>query len=146
MTLRRITSELTDLKKDPLPTCSAYPINDKNLYHWTATISGPPQSLYANREFELNIILPETYPHNPPKIFFTTPIFHPNVSSSGELKMAELGQDQWCPALTIGKLLISVQALLSDANLGEACRVNEEAASLYLKNIEEFRRRARGVR
>ena len=60
--------------------------------------------------------------------------------------MAELGQDQWCPALTIGKLLISVQALLSDANLGEACRVNEEAASLYLKNIEEFRRRARGVR
>lgn len=144
MTLRRITSELTNLKNDPLPTCSAYPINDKNLYHWTAKLIGPSKSLYADREFELNIILPATYPHIAPKIFFTTPIFHPNVSSSGELKMAELEQDQWCPALTIRTLLISVQALLSDANLGEGCIVNEEAASLYLKNIEDFRRRARG--
>jgi len=57
--------------------------------------------------------------------------------------MGDLEPDQWCPALTISKLLISVQALLSDANLADGCVVNEEAASLYLKDIDEFRRRVR---
>lgn len=144
MTLRRITSERANILKDPLTTGPAHPINDNDLYRWTATIAAPAASLYANRNFELSIRLPKNYPHNAPKICFTAPIFHPNVSNTGEVKMAELEAQQWCPALTIRTLLISVQALLSDANLDEGCVVNEEAAGLYLRDGEEFRRRAKG--
>lgn len=144
MHLRRIAQERANLENDPLPTCSARLINDEDLYHWAATISGPSVSPYANQNYELKVLLPDNYPHNAPKIFFTTPIFHPNVSRTGEAKMGDLEPDQWCPALTIRTLLISVQALLSDANLADGCVVNEEAASLYLRNIEEFKRKVRG--
>lgn len=58
--------------------------------------------------------------------------------------MAELEKEQWCPALTIRTVLLSVQALLSDPNFEDGCIVNEEAASLYLKDIGEFERKARG--
>ena len=143
MHLRRIAQERANLENDPLPTCSAHLINDEDLYHWAATISGPSISPYADQNFELKVLLPDNYPHNAPKIFFITSIFHPNVSCTGEVKMGDLEPDQWCPALTISKLLISVQALLSDANLADGCVVNEEAASLYLKDIDEFRRRVR---
>lgn len=143
MHLRRLVQERANLQNDPLENFVTNPINGEELLHWTAKITGPPGSLYADQEFELSILLPETYPHIPPEINFATPIFHPNVSSRGEVRMAELEKEQWCPALTIRTLLISVQALLSDPNLEDGCIVNEEAASLYLRNAEEFERKAR---
>jgi ubiquitin-protein ligase len=143
MHLRRLAQERANLEDDPLEKFVTSPINGEELLHWTAKIPGPPGSLYANRQFHLNILLPDTYPHIAPQINFATPIFHPNVSSSGEVRMAELEKEQWCPALTIRTLLLSVQALLSDPNLEDECVLNEEAASLYLKDIEGFERKAR---
>ena len=141
MHLRRLAQERANLENDPPETFVIDPINGEELLQWTATITGPLCSLYANTKFELSILLPETYPHIAPKISFTTPIFHPNVSSSGELRLAELEVQQWCPALTIRTLLISVQALLSDPNLADGCILNEEAAMLYSRDIEEFKRK-----
>jgi ubiquitin-protein ligase len=144
MHLRRLAQERANLEYDPLEKFVTSPINGEELLHWTAKLTGPVGSLYANTAFELSILLPETYPHIAPQITFATPIFHPNVSSKGEVRMAELEKEQWCPALTIRTLLLSVQALLSDPNLLDGCIVNEEAASLYLKDIGEFERKARG--
>jgi ubiquitin-protein ligase len=141
MTLRRIAQEITNLQNDPLTTGLASALDENNLYHWTAKISGPVGSLYANKMSELSILLPDTYPHLAPKINFSTPIFHPNVSSEGEVKLAELEPEKWSPAFTIRTLLISVQAMLSDPNLDEGCIVNVEAAGLYLRNLEEFKRK-----
>jgi ubiquitin-protein ligase len=143
MTLRRITQELTNLRNDPHPTISATPITDKNLHHWTATITGPAGSPYANTTFSLNIFLPETYPRIPPKVVFHTPIFHPNVSNRGEVKMPEFEAEQWSPVITIRTLLISVQAMLSDVNLEDGCVGNEEAARLWRKDVGEFEIKAR---
>lgn len=142
MHLRRIAQERANLLKDPLETITACPLNDDSLLQWTATITAPPTSPYAPNTFTLHIHLPENYPHTAPKIFFASKIFHPNVeSSTGEVRMAELETQQWCPALTIRTLLISVQALLSDANLEDGCVVNEEAAGLWVRDFEGIRRK-----
>lgn len=58
------------------------------------------------------------------------------------MKLAELERSQWCPVVTVRLLLISVQAMLSDPNLVDGCILNEEAASLYVKDIDEFKRKA----
>jgi ubiquitin-conjugating enzyme E2 D/E len=142
MSLRRIASEIRYLQNDPLETRSAHPISDKNLYHWTAKITGPPDSPYAAGELEFRIFLPETYPLIAPRMTFITPIFHPNVSTRGEVKLAELEQSQWSPVVTVRMLLISVQAMLSDPNMVDGCILNEEAASLYAKDIDEFKKKA----
>jgi ubiquitin-protein ligase len=114
------------------------------MFHWTGTISGPSNTPYCDGTFHISIRLPEIYPREIPQLAFTTPIFHPNVSSQGNLQLADLERSQWSPVCTIRTLLISLQALLSDPNLADGCVLNDDAAKMYLEDREGFDERARG--
>jgi ubiquitin-conjugating enzyme E2 D/E len=101
MALKRINKELTDLGRDPPSSCSAGPIGD-DLFHWQATIMGPGDSPYSGGVFFLAIHFPTDYPFKPPKVNFTTRIYHPNINSNGSICL-DILRDQWSPALTISK-------------------------------------------
>lgn len=53
------------------------------------------------------------YPMSPPTVRFLTKIVHPNVSRHGDVGV-DIIQHNWSLALTISKLLLSVQSLLTD--------------------------------
>ena len=112
--LKPITREFTNFNKDPPTNCSAGPEGD-DLYHWTATIMGPEGSPYYGGVFYLNITFPSNYPFKPPKIAFITKIYHPNINSSGGICL-DILKDNWSPALTISKVLLSICSLLTDPN------------------------------
>eukprot|EP01084_Bolivina_argentea_P242269 406484_1 len=114
MALRRITKELKDIDNDPPANCSAGPIGD-DLFKWSATISGPIDSPYDGGVFFLDINFPQDYPFKPPKIRFTTKIYHCGINHKGGISLAIL-RDNWSPALTISKLLLAIQSLLTDPN------------------------------
>ncbi|KAA8548407.1 hypothetical protein F0562_000091 [Nyssa sinensis] len=59
---------------------------------------------------------PIEYPFKPPIIKFLTKVYHPNVGADGTIHVDILG-DQWSPALTIEKLLLSICSFLPDPNL-----------------------------
>merc|ERR1711907_560773 len=111
---KRINKELQDLSKDPPSTCSAGPVGD-DLFHWQSTIMGPKESPYEGGIFFLNIHFPTDYPFKPPKVQFTTKIYHCNVNNNGSICL-DILQSQWSPALTISKVLLSVCSLLTDPN------------------------------
>lgn len=67
-----------------------------------ATIMGPSDSPFQGGVFFLNIHFPSDYPFKPPKVSFTTRIYHPNVNSNGSICLDILNA-QWSPALTISK-------------------------------------------
>jgi len=76
---------------------------------------GPADSPYAGGVFFLDIAFPADYPFKPPKIHFTTRIYHPNINQNGGICL-DILKDQWSPALTTSKVLLSVCSLLTDPN------------------------------
>ncbi|CAB5374909.1 unnamed protein product [Rhizophagus irregularis] len=108
--IKRINKELYDLGCDPPLYCSAGPIGD-DLFHWQATIMGPPDSPYSGGVFFLAIHFPTDYPFKPPKINFTTRIYHPNINSNGSIGLNIL-KDCWSPALTISRVLLSIHSFV----------------------------------
>ena len=130
MALKRLQRELVELEEDPPSNCSAGP-EDEDLFHWTATIMGPEDSPYFGGIFFLDIHFPGDYPFKPPKVTFTTRIYHCNINSNGSICL-DILKDQWTPALTVSKLLLSICSLLTDANPDDP--LVPEIADLLIKN------------
>ncbi|KAJ2617798.1 hypothetical protein H4S08_000178 [Coemansia sp. RSA 1365] len=111
---KRIQKELAEISLDPPSNCSAGPKGD-NLYEWGSTIIGPGDSPYSGGVFFLDIHFPREYPFKPPKIIFRTRIYHCNINSQGQICL-DILKDNWSPALTISKVLLSICSLLTDPN------------------------------
>ena len=137
---KRIQKELVEINLDPPPNCSAAPKKEKNLYHWVATIMGPPGSVYEGGVFFLDIHFSPVYPFKPPKITFKTRIYHCNINCQG-LICLDILSDNWSPALTISKVLLSISSLLADCNPEDPLVTS--IATQYLQNREEHDRIAR---
>jgi ubiquitin-conjugating enzyme E2 D/E len=80
------------------------------------------------------------YPFKPPKVAFKTKVFHPNINAQGGICL-DILKDQWSPALSIAKVLLSISSLLTDANPKDP--LVPEIARLYVDNRPEFDRMAR---
>lgn len=63
----RLKQELMDISVNPPELCSARLEND-DLYHWVATINGPPDSVYSGGVFHLDFHFPKVYPLKPPAV------------------------------------------------------------------------------
>lgn len=140
MAAKRIIKELRDLEQDPPIGCSAGPRDGSNLFVWTATILGPDDTPYAGGVFNLHIEFPTDYPFKPPRVAFTTKVFHPNINAQGGICL-DILKDQWSPALNITKVLLSISSLLADANPKDP--LVPDIARLYETNRAEFDRVAR---
>nr|XP_043889414.1 ubiquitin-conjugating enzyme E2 E2 isoform X1 [Solea senegalensis]XP_043889415.1 ubiquitin-conjugating enzyme E2 E2 isoform X1 [Solea senegalensis] len=114
---KRIQKELAEITLDPPPNCSAGPKGD-NIYEWRSTILGPPGSVYEGGVFFLDIAFTPDYPFKPPKVTFRTRIYHCNINSQGVICL-DILKDNWSPALTISKVLLSICSLLTDCNPGK---------------------------
>ena len=114
MSLKRITVELKDLRKDPPTSCSAGPKGD-DMFAWEGCIFGPEDTPYHGGVFKLSIQFPVDYPFRAPHVRFLTKIYHPNINATG-LICLDILKGQWSPALTISKVLLSICSLLTDPN------------------------------
>jgi ubiquitin-conjugating enzyme E2 C len=130
--LKRLQSELGQLMMAGDPGISAFP--GESLLCWVATIIGPPESVYAEKEYKLRITFPSDYPYSSPTIVFQTPIFHPNVDTNGNICL-DILQDKWSAIYNVRTVLLSLRSLLADPN--NASPLNPLAAQLW-GSQEEF--------
>ena len=119
---RRIIKELSKFNKEPTPGISMKPDPD-NIRYLHVILEGPPDSPFEGGLFKLEIFLTEEYPMEPPKARFITKIYHPNIDKIGRICL-DILKDKWTPALQIGSLLLSIQALLDDPNVDDPLDAN----------------------
>jgi len=79
----RLRKELNEVGKvDKSSGVSAAAAGDgSDLRHLKGKINGPESTCYEGGIFEIDIRIPKQYPFEPPKMKFTTKIWHPNISS-----------------------------------------------------------------
>jgi ubiquitin-conjugating enzyme E2 D/E len=130
-TIKRIKKEMEEMQKSPPENCSAGPINDNDLFNWRATIMGPEGTPYHGGIFDLKINLPADYPFKAPHISFITKIYHCNINSNGSICL-DILKDNWSPALTISKALLSICSLMNEPNPNDP--LVPDIANLFVKD------------
>ena len=142
--LRRIKKELRDLEDDPPYNCSGGAADTTNLFKWVGTIYiDNEDSPYHDGVFFLDIIYPFDYPWVPPKIKFTTKIYHCNIPDNGEVFIDILTRYGWKPALSISKILPRIRLLIENPNPDGPLFLHPQIAKLYKTNRKQYDTTAR---
>ncbi|XP_076441646.1 ubiquitin-conjugating enzyme E2 S-like [Babylonia areolata] len=137
--IRQVSKEISSLCQDAPEGIKIF-TNDEDITDIQATIEGPAGTPYAGGLFKMKLVLGKTFPSEPPKAFFLTKIFHPNVATNGEICVNTLKKD-WKPELGIKHILLTVKCLLIVPNPESA--LNEEAGKMLLEQYEDYSMRAK---
>jgi len=100
---------------------------------WRVLIEGPTGSPFEGGVFALNAIMPSDYPFSAPKITFETPVYHCNVSDSGQICLNIL-QDKWNPSLSVPKCLEAIRMMMREPDPNDALRQWIAELTLAYKN------------
>lgn len=120
----RLQRELLEIRKNPDQSIYIW-YDDKNITNFKSLIVGPPNTPYANGQFEFALQFPSNYPDQPPKVSALTTNygktrFNPNIYAGGKVCLSILGtwrgesSEQWSSAHGISSVLLSIQSLMSD--------------------------------
>lgn len=145
---RRLLKEYQDLLKDPTEGIVAGPVNENNLFKWHCLLVGPSGTPYEDGVFQATMTFPSDYPLSPPKLKFTSKIFHPNIYKDGRVcisilhdpgndpMMYESADERWGPLQSIEKILLSVCSMLAEPNPNSPANV--DAAKLWRDDRDSF--------
>ncbi|KAL6048787.1 Ubiquitin-conjugating enzyme E2 14 [Balamuthia mandrillaris] len=145
-----LRKQLKELQKNPVDGFSAG-VEDDNIFEWSCVIVGPPDTFYEGGYFNCKLKFPTEYPDQPPEMYFTSEIWHPNVYEDGKVCISILhppGEDEfgyekanerWSPIHTVETILVSVISMLSDPN--DESPANIDAARQWREDREGFKKK-----
>lgn len=137
--MRILAKEVQNLKQEPLEGVHII-LDDKDITSVEAIIEGPEDTPYFGGRFRVKLSIVKDFPASPPLGFFLTKIFHPNVSSRGEICVNTLKKD-WKSDLGLKHVLLTIKCLLIVPNPESA--LNEEAGKLILESYDDYYKRAK---
>lgn len=137
--IRQIVREMHQLADEP-PEGVKVQLNEADVTDIQALIDGPAGTPYSGGAFRVKLSLSKEFPQQPPKAYFLTKIFHPNVATNGEICVNTLKRD-WQPDLGLKHILLTIKCLLICPNAESA--LNEEAGKMLLERYDDYSQRAK---
>ncbi|VDM40076.1 unnamed protein product [Toxocara canis] len=135
-----------DLKKSPVEGFSAGLRGDgDDIYKWECDVIFSEGGL-----FKAELDFPKDYPQRPPKMRFTSEIWHPNIDKEGNVCISILhqpGDDQWgyekpeerwLPVHTVETILLSVISMLAEPNCNSPANVDAAVGHFLLLFIRPW--------
>lgn len=144
-TIARVSKEVRDLMKCP-PGGINLVVDPEtgmpsSLGEVVAEVEGPQGTPYENHYFRLKLVLGIDFPSSPPRGFFLTKIYHPNVDmTTGAICVNTLKKD-WTSETTFSHVLSVIRCLL--INPFPESSLNDEAGKLFMESYDEYSKRAR---
>eukprot|EP00946_MAST-07B_sp_MAST-7B-sp1_P001482 g1482.t1 len=152
---KRLMLEYKQMTENPPAGVIAGLISEEDPYRWECLLMGPDDSELEGGCFRAVIDIPRTYPLNPPKMRFTSKMWHPNIYPDGRVCISILhapGQDQfgyereeerWSPIQSIDKIILSVLSILADPN--DESPANIDAAKMWREDRASYIKIVRGT-
>lgn len=138
--ISRLMGEVRDLVRRPPEGIEYVSTDDATVSEIHAIISGPEETPFFGGKFRMKLVISEDYPNSPPRGYFLTKIFHPNVASNGDICVNTLKRD-WNSEVTLKHILQVIRCLLiipfPESSL------NDEAGKLFMESYDEYAARAR---
>ena len=150
-TLRRIISDIKDLRLNPLTAHGIFYEHDEtDMLKGRALIIGPADTPYADGFYLFRFNFPVNYPHAPPTVEFCTgdgyTRFNPNLYRTGKVCLSILNTwkgEPWSGCQTISSVLLAIctvlnaEPLLNEPGITKAHRdYDAYNAIITYKNIE----------
>lgn len=124
-----------DFREISLPNSVALSQPDPaDVMNYKITIK-PDEGCYRGGRFTFDLKIPNTYPHEPPKLKCETSIYHPNIDQDGNVCLNILRED-WKPVLTINAIIYGLLHLFYEPNSEDP--LNTEAAELLKNDRRHF--------
>jgi len=143
--LARVARDIRNLVKNPPDGVRLVLDEDTgmpgSLSEILAEIEGPEQTPYHTKIFQLKLVISMEFPAAPPRGYFLTKIYHPNVDpSSGAICVNTLKKD-WTPTTSLSHVLTVIRCLMI-VPFPESS-LNDEAGKHFMESYDEYARRAK---
>jgi len=127
--------------------------DDDNPFVWDVTLFGPAGTPYESGLFKAEMSFPQDYPNMPPKLVFTSDLWHPNIYADGKVCISilhspgedsfgyESAEERWRPIHTAHSVLTSVIAMLAEPNIESPANI--DAAKEFRDDIKAFEKRVK---
>lgn len=104
-----------------------------NLLNFNVTVS-PDSGYWKGAKYMFSFVIPDMYPHVPPKVTCMNKIYHPNINLQGNVCLNILRED-WKPVLDINAVIYGLIYLFYEPNPDDP--LNAEAAALFRNSRSE---------
>jgi ubiquitin-conjugating enzyme E2 N len=147
-TTRRLGAELSNLSRSAREPAnqgssdfpfSIMPLHD-SVREFIGKFPGPSSTPYEGGIFHVRLSVPDGYPEKPPRVWFCTKTYHPNVHQTGEVCSHGLSVD-WNAAWCLRTAVLAVASLLSAPDLSDP--LVPEVAREFLTDHAAFQKTAR---
>lgn len=120
-TIKRLVSDVKNIKKDSLESEGIYYIHDEiDMLKGYAMIVGPENTPYFGGYYLFEFSFPINYPFSPPLVVYETNNgnirFHPNLYINGKVCLSILNTwegEKWSSIQTIRSILLTLQSILT---------------------------------